>query len=294
MYLSFTGGPTLRFIESRYGAPMARVLYCSVDPDAVPARVAAVPLGPRLSRDVQRRPPAGARTPDAGARAAVAARAASRWSARCIPEDIAWPENVDREIHLSPREHPGVLRGAALHAERHARRDEAGRAIRRACGCSRPAPARAPVISDWWEGLDGIFAIGREVLVASEPDETLRYLRDVPRCGAARDGARRARACSRASTRRNSAPSSSRATGKKPMTTFLLIRHGETDAVGKSIMGWRPGWHLNAERSETGGDVWRRGWRALPIRAIYTSPLERAVETAEAVGEAARDRAAAR
>ena len=31
MYLSFTGGPTLRFIESRYGARMARVLYCSVD-----------------------------------------------------------------------------------------------------------------------------------------------------------------------------------------------------------------------------------------------------------------------
>src|SRR5438105_1964104 len=30
------------------------------------------------------------------------------------------------------------------------------------------------------------------------------------------------------------------------MTTFLLVRHGETDAVGKSMMGWAPGWHLNA------------------------------------------------
>ena len=37
----------------------------------------------------------------------------------------------------------------------------------------------APVISDWWEGLDSVFAIGREVLVAASPEETLRYLRDV-------------------------------------------------------------------------------------------------------------------
>src|SRR3954466_13434743 len=33
MYLSFTGGPTLRRLEREYGSPMARALYCSVDPD---------------------------------------------------------------------------------------------------------------------------------------------------------------------------------------------------------------------------------------------------------------------
>ena len=68
------------------------------------------------------------------------------------------------------------------------------------------------------------------------------------------------------------------------MTTFLLMRHGETDAVGKSIMGWRPGWHLNANGRK---QVERLAARLapLPIRAIYTSPLERAVETAEAVAK---------
>ena len=68
------------------------------------------------------------------------------------------------------------------------------------------------------------------------------------------------------------------------MTTFLLIRHGETDAVGRSIMGWAPGWRLN----ENGrGQVERLANRlaSLPIRAIYTSPLERAVESAEAIGK---------
>ena len=32
LYLSFTGGPTLRKLEREFGSPRARVLYCSVDP----------------------------------------------------------------------------------------------------------------------------------------------------------------------------------------------------------------------------------------------------------------------
>jgi probable phosphomutase (TIGR03848 family) len=66
------------------------------------------------------------------------------------------------------------------------------------------------------------------------------------------------------------------------MTTFLLIRHGETDAIGKSMMGWLPGWHLNQAGQR---QVMKLGERLarLPIRALYTSPLERATETAEAV-----------
>src|SRR4051812_15700171 len=31
LYLSFTGGPTLRRLEDQFGSPMARPLYCSVD-----------------------------------------------------------------------------------------------------------------------------------------------------------------------------------------------------------------------------------------------------------------------
>src|SRR5215212_2871439 len=33
IYLSFTGGPTLRRIEKKYRSPMARALYCSFDPE---------------------------------------------------------------------------------------------------------------------------------------------------------------------------------------------------------------------------------------------------------------------
>lgn len=63
------------------------------------------------------------------------------------------------------------------------------------------------------------------------------------------------------------------------MTTFLLIRHGETAAVGREIMGWRPGWHLNANGRQQAERLAAR-LAGRPIRAIYTSPLERALETA--------------
>jgi broad specificity phosphatase PhoE len=66
------------------------------------------------------------------------------------------------------------------------------------------------------------------------------------------------------------------------MTTFLLIRHGETDAVGKSMMGWKPGWRLNpAGKHQV--DRLSAKLAGLPVKAVYTSPLERAVETASAV-----------
>src|SRR4051812_50015299 len=96
--------------------------------------------------------------------------------------------------------------------------------------------------------------------------------------GGSRSGRRRGSGCC-ASTRPNGAPSSSRATGKRPMTTFLLMRHGETDAVGKSIMGWRPGRRLNENGRKQAQRQAERLAR-LPIRAVYTTPLERALETA--------------
>jgi probable phosphoglycerate mutase len=68
------------------------------------------------------------------------------------------------------------------------------------------------------------------------------------------------------------------------LTTFLLIRHGLTDAVGHRITGRLPGVHLN--------DTGRSQAARLPDRvarwkidAIYSSPLERARETAAPVAE---------
>jgi len=49
-------------------------------------------------------------------------------------------------------------------------------------------------------------------------------------------------------------------------------------------MGWAPGWRLNETGRRQVAKLAER-LRALPIQAIYTSPLERAVETAETIGK---------
>ena len=66
------------------------------------------------------------------------------------------------------------------------------------------------------------------------------------------------------------------------MTTLLLLRHGDTDALGKLLAGWQSGWTLN--------NSGRQQVKALaetlsksPVRAIYSSPLERAYETADGI-----------
>jgi probable phosphoglycerate mutase len=64
------------------------------------------------------------------------------------------------------------------------------------------------------------------------------------------------------------------------MTMFYLIRHGATDAIGKTLAGWTPGIHLNdAGRSEVAELADR--FKDVPLTAIYSSPLERTRETAE-------------
>jgi probable phosphomutase (TIGR03848 family) len=65
------------------------------------------------------------------------------------------------------------------------------------------------------------------------------------------------------------------------MTVLLLIRHAETDAVGNRITGWLPGVSLTARGQQ---QAIRLGERlsGVPLRAVYASPLERAIHTAEA------------
>ena len=66
------------------------------------------------------------------------------------------------------------------------------------------------------------------------------------------------------------------------MTILLLIRHGTNDWVHGRLAGWTPGVHLNDDgRGQAAATAARLA--LLPIEAIYTSPLERTVETAQAI-----------
>ncbi len=67
------------------------------------------------------------------------------------------------------------------------------------------------------------------------------------------------------------------------MTQLLLIRHAENDWMhsGK-LAGRMPGVHLNAEGQRQAEALGRRLADA-SLRAVYSSPLERATETAQAL-----------
>jgi probable phosphomutase (TIGR03848 family) len=70
------------------------------------------------------------------------------------------------------------------------------------------------------------------------------------------------------------------------MPIILLIRHGENDYVKKSRMAGRlPGVHLN-DHGEAQAKALAEKLGAAPIKALYSSPLERAMETAAPLAEA--------
>jgi probable phosphoglycerate mutase len=70
------------------------------------------------------------------------------------------------------------------------------------------------------------------------------------------------------------------------MPVILLIRHGENDYVKKARMAGRlPGVHLNAAGKAQAQALADR-LASAPIKAIYCSPLERAVETAQPLATA--------
>lgn len=63
------------------------------------------------------------------------------------------------------------------------------------------------------------------------------------------------------------------------MTRFLLVRHALTDMVGHRLSGRMTGVHLSAEGVGQSERLARR-LQTERIEAIYSSPLERALETA--------------
>ncbi|HEY0143042.1 MAG TPA: glycosyltransferase [Thermoanaerobaculia bacterium] len=177
LYLSFTGGPTLRRIEKKYGSPRARALYCSFDPEHY------FPKRERIKWDLgylgtysdDRQPTVEA----------LLNEPARRWpEGRFIvagpqyPDDLSWPRNVKRVTHLPPRDHRRFY-----NAQRFTLNVTRVEMIRAGWSPSvrlfEAAACAVPIISDWWDGLDKLFEPDREILIARSSDDVLRYLHDI-------------------------------------------------------------------------------------------------------------------
>ena len=68
------------------------------------------------------------------------------------------------------------------------------------------------------------------------------------------------------------------------MAVFLLVRHGHNDMIGEKLAGRLPNVHLNQEGQEQAKRL-AAEFKDFPIKAVYASPLERAVETAQPIAD---------
>lgn len=66
------------------------------------------------------------------------------------------------------------------------------------------------------------------------------------------------------------------------MTTFFLIRHASCNGLGRTLWGRTPGVCLN-EKGRLQAQRLAGRFSGITLRAIYSSPLERAIATAETI-----------
>ncbi|HVM35643.1 MAG TPA: glycosyltransferase [Actinomycetota bacterium] len=177
LYLSFTGGPTLERIEKTYGAPRAEAFYCVVDPDLHFPEEAEVrwDLGYLGTYSDDRQPAVDE----------LLVRVAGSTPRRRFvvagpqyPPSILWPSNVERIEHLPPERHRRFY-----NAQRFTLNVTRAEMVRAGYSPSvrlfEAAACGVPVISDWWTGIDDVFVIGSEILVAKSADQVKAYLEDV-------------------------------------------------------------------------------------------------------------------
>lgn len=191
LYLSFTGGPILEHIVSRYGVNSAKALYCSVD---------TALYYPDEEENVWDFGYLGTHSEDRQFHLDLFMLNPARlWhegrfvvAGALYPDTMVWPSNVNRIEHVPPHKHRSfynrqrftlnITRAPMIKAgfSPSVRLFEAA-----ACGI--------PIISDRWEGLDAFFEPGKEILVANSPADVLSCLREMKEDERIRIG-RRARA----------------------------------------------------------------------------------------------------
>jgi spore maturation protein CgeB len=178
LYLSFTGGPVLEVIERIYGSPRARPLYCSVDPDLHKPAATGTKwhLGYLGTYSEDR---------DQKLNDLLIAPAEQLPQERFVvaganyPNGVVWPPNVERVEHVSPEAHSSFYCGQryTLNITR-ANMVEAG--FSPSVRLFEAAAAGVPIISDRWPGIESIFKVGGEILIADMPEHVVNILSELP------------------------------------------------------------------------------------------------------------------
>jgi spore maturation protein CgeB len=174
LYLSFTGGPTLDFIEEKLGSPCARALYCSVDPSLYYPESAAArwdiaylgtyaadrqPALENLLLNVARKHP--------NRRFAVAGPQ--------YPEHVVWASNVERIEHLPASEHRRFYNSQKFTLNL-TRRDMIRSGYSPSVRLFEAGACGVPILTDQWPGLQTFYEPLSEVLPVRTDGDLASYL----------------------------------------------------------------------------------------------------------------------
>jgi spore maturation protein CgeB len=175
LYLSFTGGPTLKRLEHAFGAPRARALYCSFDPDLYfpepqDKRWDLGYMG-TYSDDRQTSVKAflleSARQHPRGRFAIAGAQ---------YPDTSGWPANVAYQAHLPPAEHRRFYNSQRFTLN-VTRKDMIAAGWSPSVRLFEAAACGTPIISDRWPGIESLLVPHQEILLVDRTADVLDILR---------------------------------------------------------------------------------------------------------------------
>jgi spore maturation protein CgeB len=178
LYFSFTGGPTLQRLEREYGAPRARALYCSVDPELYfpEPQPPQWDLGYMGTYSEDRQP---------AVQAFLLAPAGRLPQGRFVvagpqyPDTASWPANVLHQPHLPPAEHRGFYNSQRFTLN-VTRQDMVRAGWSPSVRLFEAAACGTPILSDRWPGIESLLVPHREILLV---DRTADVLDILQRCG---------------------------------------------------------------------------------------------------------------
>ena len=185
VYFSFTGGPVLDELESRFRVRRATPLYCSFDPDAYRPQ-------PRDARLACAMSYMGTYAPDRQPKLEeLLSVPASLLQKKFIvagpmyPSSVSWPANVEHIFHLAPQYHPNLYSSSDF-VLNVTRREMVIAGYSPSVRLFEAAACGATIISDNWPGLDSFFTPEEEILLATTSDDIVRWLKmgKLPQIGA--------------------------------------------------------------------------------------------------------------
>ncbi|ESR25301.1 CgeB family protein [Lutibaculum baratangense] len=174
LYMSFSGGPALDTLTHEYGAVRARPLYCGVDVDHYrPLDVGKRwDLGYLGTYSPDRQPPLEALLIEPARRLPHMRFVVAGPQ---YPDDIAWPENVERIDHVGPADHPAFYSELRF-ALNVTRAEMVALGYSPSVRMFEAASCAAAIISDPWNGIETFFEPDREILLASTPEDVTSLL----------------------------------------------------------------------------------------------------------------------